>query len=121
MKGHTKWVTSLAWEPIHMSVNFSVIVSYPAYLHQLARNALAPRLASSSKDGTVRVWSTLTRRLEYALGGHAASVNVVRWGGGGLGGKGVLYTASSDRTVRVWDPQGVSISIIFSLLNNNIS
>ena len=67
------------------------------------RNASAPRLASSSKDGTVRVWNTATRRLEYTLGGHTASVNVVRWGGGGLGGKGILYTASSDRTVRVWD------------------
>jgi ribosome assembly protein 4 len=33
-------------------------------------------------------------------------VNVVRWGGGGADGKGVLYTASSDRTVRVWDANG---------------
>lgn len=48
-----------------------------------------------------------TRRVEYTLGGHTASVNVVRWGGGGLNGKGVLYTASSDRTVRVWDANGV--------------
>ncbi|KZT25163.1 WD40 repeat-like protein [Neolentinus lepideus HHB14362 ss-1] len=87
LKGHTKWVTSLAWEPIHI-------------------NASSPRLASSSKDGTVRVWNVSTRHLEYALGGHSASVNVVRWGGGGTGGKGVLYTASSDRTVRVWDANG---------------
>ncbi|KAH9840010.1 WD-repeat protein [Rhodofomes roseus] len=87
LKGHTKWVTSLAWEPVHL-------------------NPSAPRLASSSKDGTVRVWSTSTRRCEYALGGHTASVNVVRWGGGGLDGKGVLYTASSDRTIRVWDANG---------------
>ncbi|KAI0343348.1 WD-repeat protein [Trametopsis cervina] len=87
LKGHSKWVTSLAWEPVHI-------------------NASAPRLASSSKDGTVRVWSTTTRLTEYTLGGHTASVNVVRWGGGGLDGKGVLYTASSDRTVRVWDANG---------------
>ena len=33
---------------------------------------------------------------------------MVRWGGGGLNGKGVLYTASSDRTVRIWDANGVS-------------
>ncbi|KAF5393352.1 hypothetical protein D9757_000546 [Collybiopsis confluens] len=90
MKGHTKWITSLSWEPIHL-------------------NSKSPRLASSSKDGTVRIWSTLTRRVEYTLGGHTASVNVVKWGGGGTNGfglkRGVLYTASSDRTVRVWDAE----------------
>ncbi|KAF9643630.1 WD-repeat protein [Thelephora ganbajun] len=87
LKGHSKWITSLAWEPIHL-------------------NPTAPRLASSSKDGSVRVWSGATRKLEYALGGHSASVNVVRWGGGGIEGKGALYTASSDRTIRIWDPNG---------------
>ena len=35
--------------------------------------------------------------MEFTLGGHTASVNVVKWGGAD-----VLYTASSDRTVRVW-------------------
>jgi len=47
-----------------------------------------------------------------------ASVNVVKWGGGGTGGfglkRGVLYTASSDRTVRVWDAEGVSIAFYTS-------
>ncbi|CEH14702.1 Notchless-like WD40 repeat-containing protein [Ceraceosorus bombacis] len=80
-KGHTKWITSLAWEPIH-------------------RNTTSPRLASSSKDGTVRVWNVSNRTLCFALGGHSASVNVVRWGG-----EGALYTASSDRTVKVWNDQ----------------
>ncbi|KAF8342883.1 WD-repeat protein [Cantharellus anzutake] len=84
LKGHTKWVTSLAWEPIHI-------------------NPTNPRLASSSKDATVRVWNTANRTLHYTLGGHTASVNVVRWGGAGQGKSGVLYTASSDRTVRIWD------------------
>ncbi|KAG8902537.1 hypothetical protein FRB99_004372 [Tulasnella sp. 403] len=84
MKGHSKWITSLAWEPIHI-------------------NPANPRLASSSKDGTVRVWDTSTRRLDYVLGGHTASVNVVRWGGTG---DGVLYTAGSDRVIRVWDANG---------------
>jgi ribosome assembly protein 4 len=79
LKGHTKWITSLSWEPIHS-------------------NAAAPRLASSSKDGTVKVWNVSTRLCEFTLGGHSASVNVVRWGG-----EGAIYTASSDRTVKVWD------------------
>ena len=88
LKGHSKWVTSLAWEPIHL-------------------NATSPRLASSSKDGTVRVWDTRQRKVEYVLGGHSASVNCVKWGGGGAGGKGVLYSASSDRTVRIWEAHTV--------------
>lgn len=103
LRGHTKWVMSLAWEPIHI-------------------NAVSPRLASSSKDGTVKVWDTTSRKLEYTLGGHTASVNVVKWGGGGIGGKGVLYTASSDRTARVWDANGVSTVAAppLSLINNLI-
>lgn len=89
MKGHTKWITSLAWEPIHL-------------------NPSTPRLASSSKDCTVRVWNTNTRSLAYSLGGHTASVNVVKWSGAGM-----LYTASSDRTLRVWDASnGSNIHIL---------
>ncbi|PKI84925.1 ribosome assembly [Malassezia vespertilionis] len=79
LRGHTKWITSLAWEPVH-------------------KNAHAPRLASSSKDGTVRVWNVEKRMVDFVLGGHTASVNAVRWGG-----EGALYTASSDRTVKVWN------------------
>jgi len=68
-----------------------------AFLNYSA-STTAPRLASSSKDGTVRIWSMATRRTAFALGGHTACVNVVKWGGEGL-----IYTASSDRSVRVWD------------------
>lgn len=97
LRGHSKWVMSLAWEPVHL-------------------NASSPRLASASKDGTVRVWNAVNRKLEYTLGGHTASVNCVLWGGGGVGGKGVLYTASSDQTVKVWDPHGVSLFYSLRLL-----
>lgn len=85
LKGHTKWITSLAFEPAHL-------------------NATSPRLASSSKDGTVRVWNTATRSCAFTLAGHSSSVNLVRWGGeSGENGGGVLYTAANDRTVKIWD------------------
>lgn len=65
-----------------------------------SRNASGPRLASASKDGTVRVWIPSARRTQFTLGGHTASVNAVRWGG-----EGVIYTASSDRTVKLWNAE----------------
>lgn len=63
----------------------------------------SPRIATASKDGTVRIWHTGTRKLDFVLTGHSASVNVVRWGG-----EGVIYTGSSDRTVKVWSAVDVS-------------
>ncbi|WWD22007.1 hypothetical protein CI109_106495 [Kwoniella shandongensis] len=90
--GHTKWITSLAFEPLHL----------------VPSSSPSPRLASASKDGTVRIWNTSTRKLEFVLTGHAASVNVVRWGG-----EGVIYTGSSDRTVKVWS--GVDGKLIRTL------
>ena len=63
LKGHSKWITALAWEPCH--------------LQQSGR----PRLASSSKDATVRVWDAISKRIETVLSGHKGSVSGLRWGG----------------------------------------
>jgi ribosome assembly protein 4 len=80
MKGHTKWVTSLAWEPYHIQIPGK------------------PRLASASKDATVRIWSTNQQTIEIVLSGHKGSVSCVKWGGIGL-----IYTSSHDKTVKVWN------------------
>lgn len=88
--GHAKWVLALAWEPFH-----------------LWRDGTA-RIASASKDFTARIWVVNTGRTEHVLSGHKASVSCVRWGAGGAGAgggssQGLVYTASHDKTVRVWD------------------
>lgn len=69
----------MSWEPMHLGSN------------------KCERLASSSKDGTVKIWNVRTGRPECTLAGHTQSVECVRWGGEGL-----IYTASRDRTVKVW-------------------
>jgi ribosome assembly protein 4 len=85
LSGHAKWVLALAWEPFH-----------------LWRDG-TPRLASASKDGTVRVWVVNTGRTEHVLSGHKGSVSSVKWGAGGEDGTGLIYTGSHDKSIKVWD------------------
>ena len=82
MKGHTKWITSLAFEPIHV-------------------HGETLRLASSSKDHTVKVWNVSSNVCETTISGHLDSVECVKWGGSGL-----LYSCSRDRTIKVWAIDG---------------
>ncbi|KAI9693835.1 MAG: hypothetical protein M1822_003106 [Bathelium mastoideum] len=80
LTGHTKAVRNLSWEPYH------------------AQQPGRPRLASCSQDGTVRIWDVVGRRIDMVLSGHSASVTCVKWGG-----LGQIYTASQDKTIKVWN------------------
>ena len=82
MKGHSKWITSIAWEPFHLQKPGS------------------PRFATSSKDTTIRVWDATLRRIVNTLAGHTASVSCVKWAGDGR-----IYSASQDKTIKIWDPE----------------
>ncbi|SCW00311.1 LAFE_0C01354g1_1 [Lachancea fermentati] len=81
LRGHGKWITSLAWEPIH-----------------LVKAGDKPRLASASKDGTIKIWDVTRRVCLLTLSGHTSSVSCVKWGG-----RGVLYSGSHDKSIRAWD------------------
>lgn len=94
LRGHGKWITSLTWEPIH-----------------LVEPGSKPRLASASKDGTIKIWDTSRRVCLYTMGGHTNSVSCVKWGG-----ENILYSGSHDKTVRAWDMKqnGKCINILKS-------
>jgi len=78
MHAHTGFITSLSFEPFHL-------------------NSRCIRLASSSKDKSVIIWNIATCQAEATLYTHTDSVESVKWGG-----RGLLYTASRDRTIKVW-------------------
>ncbi|XP_059852693.1 notchless protein homolog 1 isoform X3 [Delphinus delphis] len=78
LEGHSEAVISVAFSPT-------------------GNNPECRYVASSSKDGSVRVWDTAAGRCERILTGHTQSVTCLRWGGDGL-----LYSASQDRTIKVW-------------------
>lgn len=88
LSGHTQPVTSLAWEPLHKNVN-------------------CVRLVSGSKDKTARVWDVQRRQCSFIMASHSDGVTCVKWGGEGL-----IYTASKDRTIKVWNDNGVLFRVL---------
>lgn len=81
LTGHSKWVSSLSWEPLH-----------------LTSPGNTPRLASGSKDGTIRVWDTSRRQCVFSMSGHTNLVSCVKWSGSNL-----VYSGSHDKTIKAWD------------------
>ncbi len=78
MARHKKFVTAISWEPLHL-------------------NGACRRLASASNDGDVIIWDTALSRCLMSLTSHTMSVKCLKWGGSGL-----IYSASQDRTIKVW-------------------
>ena len=85
MTGHDKFVTSICWRPVHLD----------------ARCELA---ASSSKDGTVRLWDAAGGTCLAVGARHSMSVTKVVWAGSDL-----LFSASQDCQVIVWDSKGAFV------------
>lgn len=86
MVGHKMWVTSLSWEPYH-------------------QNPECRKMISASKDSDLRIWDTKLGRTLLVLAGHTRSVTCVKWGG-----RGLIYSGSQDRTIKVWRAEDVSFS-----------
>jgi len=80
LTGHKQWITALCWEPLHLS-----------------EGGESTRFVSAGKDGDLRIWNACGNKCEKVLTGHLQSVTALRWGGEGL-----IYSASQDRTIKVW-------------------
>lgn len=77
------------------------LVGHSAPVTAIDWNAANDRLASSSCDGTVRIWSAAGMP-DKILKGHTAEVNSVAWTKDGKR----LASASNDGTVRIWNADG---------------
>ena len=89
LRAHTKSITSIVWEP-------------------MMSNKECKRFASSSRDGTVRVWDATLRKTLFVLAQHTQPIMCMRWGG-----ENMIFTGSRDKTIKVWDAKDVSIVLTY--------
>ena len=82
MKGHTKWVTSLAWQPFHLDQDCSILLS-------------------ASKDFTIRMWNTNNGVCIRSFGSHTKCVTKVLWSG-----SDEIYSCSEDQKISCFDSKG---------------
>lgn len=85
LKGHSKWITSISWEPAF-------------------GQSVSTRIASASKDGTAKVWDVVAKKCTATLSRHSDSVTCVRWSKDGH-----IFTCSKDKTAKMWTVE-VSLS-----------
>jgi len=78
----------------------------------MTRNPKCNRLASSSKDGTIRIWDTVTRHTSITMSQHISAVTCIRWDGDGL-----LYSFSRDKTIKIWDTTQVPTIYYLEIIN----
>uniref|UniRef100_A0A5K3FYK8 WD_REPEATS_REGION domain-containing protein n=1 Tax=Mesocestoides corti TaxID=53468 RepID=A0A5K3FYK8_MESCO len=74
----TRWVRSIVWRPFHLDIDCRL-------------------LAAAYQETSIVLWDTLTGKPHRILSGHERPVTSLRWGGTDL-----IYSASQDRTIRVW-------------------
>ena len=132
LKGHKKWITSLAWEPFHLCALAALLLfgrcRLLSYVSAGIRDVSASRRhrktamcasGTQPRADACLCWQVIlvppflhSRRppcfaqsfvvyLFILCVGALGAVSCVKWGGDGL-----LYTASYDRTVKVWDSSG---------------
>jgi len=79
LQGHKGYVTAICWEPLH-------------------KNPDCTRVATASKDASVRIWDTRLGNCIRSLTSHTMSVTCMKWGG-----EDYIYSGSQDRSIKVWD------------------
>ncbi|CAB4062076.1 RSA4 [Lepeophtheirus salmonis] len=103
-EGHIQWVLALAWAPDGSRLasgdrRGGILLWDPKTGNKTPLHLSggeSKHFASASKDGDIRIWDIAGRCLR-SLTSHTQNVTCLKWGGSGL-----IYSASQDRTIKVW-------------------
>jgi ribosome assembly protein 4 len=88
IKAHSKWITSLAWKPLHLDEDCKYMLT-------------------TSKDGYLKIWNVKTGHCHLSVGAHEDSITKAIWSG-----ENFIYTCSQDKLIKVWDEKGIPVQIL---------
>lgn len=78
---------------------FSIDNAHQGWIQALAFSPDGSTLASSGKDGAIRIWTAETWRLQRTLTGHTGRIWSVAWSPDG----GYLASSGNDGQIRIWN------------------
>lgn len=90
---------SLALYEPHIGKRLRVLMGNPSRVISVAWSPDGQGLASTSEDGSIRLWHVKTGQERLLLKGHSGEVYGAAWSPDGR----LLASASEDRTLRLWD------------------
>ncbi|CAI2169776.1 17931_t:CDS:10 [Funneliformis geosporum] len=104
-KGHANWVLYISWSPngkilASGSMDKTVILWDPTTGRPLGDplKGHTQWITCLAWEPQHLIWDTTLRRVVMNMSQHTAAVTYIKWGGDGL-----LYSASRDKTIKVWN------------------
>ena len=88
-----------AWAAEEASVKQRVLQNHKGSVMSLSFSPDLAKLATSSRDGTIKIWDIASGKLERTLTGHTEDVYCVAYSPDGA----LLASGSGDKSIRLWD------------------
>jgi len=86
------------WDGLTLENTVQQVHVHSDWITTMALSPDEEELYTGSRDCVIKVWNAETLQCKYSMSGHRGAVNAI------FASNGYVFSASNDRTVRVWKP-----------------